>query len=222
MRRKKHKNARRAVRFFKVTSGFRPPYKVIVDGNFVHALTQQRMGEPSEALQKLVGGPVKLSTTPCILSELKALGKDFSNAYQTSKRLLKLTCSHQSNPVTPSDCIMSLIGGSNTEHFFVASQDAQLRKKLQQLPAGASIFASVNGVHLEQPSAEQRLAAGQVEKEHMKPTEPVAAASAEADYEARPRRIERPSIKRKGHFSEADIRKLHDVNEQRFVGIAAQ
>ena len=68
MRRKKHKNARRAVRFFKVTSGFRPPYKVpdrslgrvrdvpaaakaksvvfmsqvIVDGNFVHALTQQR------------------------------------------------------------------------------------------------------------------------------------------------------------------------------------
>ena len=33
-----------------------------------------------------------------------------AEAYQTSKRLLKLTCQHQSNPVTPSDCIMSLIG----------------------------------------------------------------------------------------------------------------
>ena len=53
-------------------------------------------------------------------------------------------------------------GSSNAEHFFVASQDGQLRGKLQQLPAGASIFASVNGVHLEQPSAEQRRAAGQV------------------------------------------------------------
>ena len=58
-------------------------------------------------------------------------------------------------------------GGSNTEHFFVASQDAQLRGKLQRLPAGASIFASVNDIHLEQPSAEQRLAAGQVESRHV-------------------------------------------------------
>ena len=55
-----------------------------------------------------------------------------------------------------------IAGDSNAEHFFVASQDAQLRGKLKQLPAGASIFASVNGIHLEAPSPQQRLAAGQV------------------------------------------------------------
>ena len=38
----------------------------------------------------------------------------------------------------------------------------------------------------------------QVEKEHMRPTQQVAAASAEADTEARPRRTDKPLIKRKG------------------------
>ena len=36
-----------------------------------------RMGEPPDALQRLIGDQVKLSTTPCILAELKALGKEF-------------------------------------------------------------------------------------------------------------------------------------------------
>jgi U3 small nucleolar RNA-associated protein 23 len=38
MRRKKHKSVRRHVRFLKINYGFRPPYKVLLDGNFVHAM----------------------------------------------------------------------------------------------------------------------------------------------------------------------------------------
>ena len=38
MRRKKHKQTRKAVRFYKINYGFRSPFKVIMDGNFVHAL----------------------------------------------------------------------------------------------------------------------------------------------------------------------------------------
>jgi len=38
MRRKKHKSTKKAVRFYKINYGFRPPYKVLLDGNFVHAV----------------------------------------------------------------------------------------------------------------------------------------------------------------------------------------
>ena len=38
MRRKKHKHTRRTLRFYRINFGFRPPYKVLLDGNFVHAL----------------------------------------------------------------------------------------------------------------------------------------------------------------------------------------
>ena len=44
MRRKKHKHTRRALRFYRITHGFRPPYKVLLDGNFVHALDAMRCG----------------------------------------------------------------------------------------------------------------------------------------------------------------------------------
>lgn len=37
MRRKKHKHVSRTLRFFKMQHGFRAPYKVLADGNFVVA-----------------------------------------------------------------------------------------------------------------------------------------------------------------------------------------
>lgn len=38
MRRKKQKHLRRALRFYKINHGFRAPFKVLVDGNFVNAM----------------------------------------------------------------------------------------------------------------------------------------------------------------------------------------
>lgn len=37
MRRRKHKHARRSMAFYRVQFGFREPFKVLLDGNFLHA-----------------------------------------------------------------------------------------------------------------------------------------------------------------------------------------
>lgn len=37
MRRRKHKHVRRAMAFYRLHFGFREPFKVLLDGNFVHA-----------------------------------------------------------------------------------------------------------------------------------------------------------------------------------------
>ena len=37
MRQKRNKRVRRAVQFYKVAHGFKEPYKVLLDGNFLHA-----------------------------------------------------------------------------------------------------------------------------------------------------------------------------------------
>lgn len=47
-------------------------------------------------------------------------------------------------------------GEANAEHFFVATQDRDLRAALGGVPGGASIFLNVNGVHLEPPSEAQK------------------------------------------------------------------
>lgn len=53
-------------------------------------------------------------------------------------------------------------GDKNEEHFFVATQDKALQRRCMAVPGGAVLFASVNGVHLEQPSALQKQAVAQV------------------------------------------------------------
>ena len=44
----------------------------------------------------------------------------------------------------------------------MATQDRALRLALGQRPGGASVFVSVNGVHLEPPSDSQKAQSGQV------------------------------------------------------------
>ena len=46
----------------------------------------------------------------------------------------------------------------------MATQDRALRVALGQRPGGASVFVSVNGVHLEPPSDSQKAQSGQVRR----------------------------------------------------------
>ena len=67
-------------------------------------------------------------------------------------------CSHAIQCTTV--CIS--VGDDNAGHFFVGTQDKQLRIGISKVPAGASLFVSVNGLHLEQPSAKQEEVINQV------------------------------------------------------------
>ena len=49
-------------------------------------------------------------------------------------------------------------GVANPEHYIVATQEKALRQTLGGIPGGASVFASVNGLHIEPPSDAQRKA----------------------------------------------------------------
>ena len=44
MRRNRHKQVRKALRFYKINHGFKVPFKVLVDGNFVNALLELKRG----------------------------------------------------------------------------------------------------------------------------------------------------------------------------------
>ena len=60
------------------------------------------------------------------------------------------------------DLSLTVVGEDNAGHFFVGTQDKQLRTAISKVPAGASMFVSVNGLHLEQPSIQQEKVVHQV------------------------------------------------------------
>mmetsp|Transcript_8856 Transcript_8856/g.18923 ORF Transcript_8856/g.18923 Transcript_8856/m.18923 type:complete len:269 (+) Transcript_8856:108-914(+) len=164
MRRKKHKHTRRAVGFYKVHYGFHEPYKVLLDGNFIHATLTANMGELQPQLAKLLGGRTKLYVTRCVTHELRNLGADFKQSAAAARAHELHKCGHEESPKAAADCILEQIGTSNPDHWWVATQDRAVRELLNQVPGTPVLFATVNGIHLETPSEMAKMVVKEVEE----------------------------------------------------------
>ncbi|CAL0318431.1 unnamed protein product [Lupinus luteus] len=155
MKVKKQKRHRKILTFYTACFGFRKPFRVLCDGTFVHHILVNRLTPADKALTNILTAPVKLYTTRCVLAELKQLGRSYSEALEAAQQLIIARCEHEKCAKADA-CIMELIGQNNSEHFFVASQDTELRKKLQEIPGVPLIFGLRNALFLEPPSAFQR------------------------------------------------------------------
>ncbi|KAI8029116.1 rRNA-processing protein utp23 [Camellia lanceoleosa] len=169
MRLKKHKRHRKVVRFYTACFGFREPFKVLCDGTFVHHLHVNSITPANTALSSILGATVKIFTTRCDHEKRKSAVA----------------------------CIMEIIGEDNPEHFFVATQDADLRKNLQEVPGVPVIFGLRNALLLEPPSAFQHQFAKSTEEERSHMTE----------FEAKMLRM-----KKKNMLAMEEARKSSDVN----------
>ncbi|QCD94202.1 U3 small nucleolar RNA-associated protein 23 [Vigna unguiculata] len=170
MKLKKQKRHRKTLTFYTTCFGVRKPYKVLCDGTFVHHLLVNRITPADIALGNILGASVKLYTTRCVLAELKRLGSSYSETLENAHKLIVARCEHD-KCVGADACIKEAVGEKNSEHFFVASQDTDLRKKLQEVPGVPLIYGLRNALFLESPSAFQRQYVKTSEEERLHMTE---------------------------------------------------
>ncbi|PKI52506.1 hypothetical protein CRG98_027078 [Punica granatum] len=131
MKHTKQRRRRKAVTFYTACYGFRKPFKVLCDGTFVHNLVVHRVDPADRAISNILSAPVKLFTTRCVLEELKRLGRSHSEALATARSFAVARCDHEGKTKADS-CILEVVKENNREHFFVATQDADLRRKLKE------------------------------------------------------------------------------------------
>uniref|UniRef100_A0A1J3G9L9 rRNA-processing protein UTP23-like protein n=1 Tax=Noccaea caerulescens TaxID=107243 RepID=A0A1J3G9L9_NOCCA len=170
MRVKRQKKNRRTVRFFTVCFGFRQPYKVLCDGTFVHHLVSKEITPADTAISELLGGPVKLFTTRCVIAELHKLGKDFAESLEAAQMLSTATCEHEEAKAAD-QCLLDVLGSKNSEHFFLGTQDADFRKKLQQESIVPLLYGLRTGLLIDQPSDFQRETAKSSERKRLTMTD---------------------------------------------------
>jgi U3 small nucleolar RNA-associated protein 23 len=89
------------------------------------------------------------------MHELRGLGKDYITTRQACKRYALHKCGHE-DPVSAAQCLAEQIVDGNHEHFFIATQDRSLQRQVVNMPGGAVLFTSVNGIHIENPSEAQK------------------------------------------------------------------
>ncbi|KAJ3130978.1 hypothetical protein HK100_007068 [Physocladia obscura] len=131
MRVKRAKGNKKTMSVYAFEFGFREPYQLLLDGNFLHVANQMKMDMFAQ-LPKVLQGSIRLYTTPCVMSELRALGPDFAGAVSAATNVERRRCGHD-KPIGATACLTSVIGEDNKHRFGVASQDLNLRKALRKV-----------------------------------------------------------------------------------------
>jgi U3 small nucleolar RNA-associated protein 23 len=142
-----------------------------VDGNFCHAALENKI-HIREQLPKLLGGSCKELVTPCVLEELKSLGETFRGALMIAKRFEVRSCRHQDHLRVAHECLASLVEqNNNPNHYIVATQDVQLRKRLRHCPAIPLLYVHYNVMIMEPPGEASKNVARLIDQTKLVPKE---------------------------------------------------
>mmetsp|Transcript_30613 Transcript_30613/g.73550 ORF Transcript_30613/g.73550 Transcript_30613/m.73550 type:complete len:257 (-) Transcript_30613:173-943(-) len=167
MKAKKNKAIRKALNMYDQAFGFHRPYRVLCDGNFLHAALDFKIFL-KEALPAYLQGPCIPVVTNCIRAELRLIGDDVSGASLIAKRFQCIRCACEGSSAR--DCILSMVDASNSQHLFVASQDSSLRYQLSKI-AGVPFMRVMRGqLLLDPPSEASETAYRKREKDKTGPT----------------------------------------------------
>ncbi|XP_065910465.1 rRNA-processing protein UTP23 homolog [Dysidea avara] len=169
MKFKRYKHARKLISFYKMNYGVREPYQVLVDGTFCQAALKGKI-YIKEQLPKYIGSSVQILTTRCAIEETRSIGDDLIGALLVAKRFQQRNCGHKHKCIPAADCFTSLIGNDNSNHYFVATQDVELRRKLRRIPGVPLLYINRNTIVLEGVSDTSRDQAKQIGVEKVQPT----------------------------------------------------
>ena len=125
---------------------------MLCDGNFLHAVSQMKLGDAKDVVVKYLGSPAKLFTTRCVQHELRGMGAEFKEASFAARRCEEV----KGGPEPPSPAVESVVAAvadGNAERFLVCTQDEKLRKTLlKESPMTPVIFCHTSGLQMEPPA----------------------------------------------------------------------
>lgn len=142
MRYLRAKGIRKALRQFHFLCGIKPPYKVLLDGNFI-AMCMQMKVDIHERLPKFLqvkSHEVQYYIPRAALDELELLGDAMRPAFEVAQSFTVVDADGavksavDGAPVDVSTVIRSIIGDRNDRKFLVATQEVELRKALRDIP----------------------------------------------------------------------------------------
>ena len=159
MRITRHKAFKKALRFYKAAYDYVDPFHVIAHPSFIDSAVTGKINLKDD-LSKLLAGRVTPMVTECIMSYLRKNGRTNTQSLLMGKCCYRLKCGHDhKKPLTPSDCIISQLEKDNPRHFFIASQDDEVKTLARKIPGTPVMSIHGNLLMLESPSEESRITA---------------------------------------------------------------
>jgi U3 small nucleolar RNA-associated protein 23 len=151
MKLKRYKKIQRRMGFFEKNFKFRAPFQILLDGTFAQAALMTKVNIQDQ-LPKYLNAPVKLLTSPCIVTETENIGPQVFGALNILKQYPTHKCSHGARPKSADKCILSMVNPNNPNRYIIATQDQTLRERLRAVPGVALLYLHGNAPTLEKPS----------------------------------------------------------------------
>lgn len=149
MRIKRGKKYHKFVNFYRVVYKFVPPFKVLLDGNFIFQCTRNSL-DLKPNIQKILQDPPLLIMTKCVLRELENLKTQevpfLKETLLACTKIVKLPCKHTGGILPPNECIKNFVGKKNEAKVFVATNDEELRNYFRNEVGAVPLFFMKNNV----------------------------------------------------------------------------
>lgn len=116
--------------------GLHQPYQFLLDPSFCLASLRHKF-DPKERLAFILGAPVRLFVTTCVMQALRLAARSSVDPVVTGApfvaRRLELRRCHHDEPCSVAQCFQSLIGKENPFHYGVAADDEQVKASIRQV-----------------------------------------------------------------------------------------
>ena len=133
--------------FFKHNTALVPPYRIILDTNFVNFSIQNKL-EIMKSMMDCMYAECIPCVTDCVMGELEKMGAKYRIALRLARdpRFERLPCMHQGTYAD--DCIVSRV----TQHrcYIVATCDKGLKQRLRKIPGVPIMYISGRKYTIEQ------------------------------------------------------------------------
>lgn len=123
--------------FFSYNTALVPPYRILVDTNFINFSVQNKLDIIKTAMDCLYS-KVIICITDCVMGELERLGEKFRVALRVAKdqRFERLKCLHKG--IYADDCLCHRVESHNV--YIVATCDRDLKRRIRKVPGVPIMF----------------------------------------------------------------------------------
>ncbi|KAK8798837.1 hypothetical protein WA158_007921 [Blastocystis sp. Blastoise] len=125
--------------FFKYNTSLGPPFRVIIDTNFINFSIQNKIDIIQGMMDCLLAKCIPY-VTDCVMAELEKFGTKYRVALRLAKdpRIERLPCSHKGTYAD--DCIVNRVRVNRC--YIVATCDKDLKRRIRKIPGVPLMFIS--------------------------------------------------------------------------------
>lgn len=133
------RNPNPASMFFQYNPSLGPPFRVLIDTNFINFSVANKL-DIQRSMLNCLAAPTTVCVTDCVIAELQKLPKKYNVALRMARdrRFKRLVCTHKGTYAD--DCLVNRVAAHRV--YIVATCDKDLKRRLRKIPGVPVMYIS--------------------------------------------------------------------------------